>query len=385
MNRALFTAASGLTAQQLSLDVISNNLANASTTGFKKARANFEDLIYQQLRDPGAPASNNSTLPTGMQIGLGVSAGTTSVSFSQGTPQSTGGDFDMAINGQGFFKVQMPDGTFAYTRSGNFAVDSQGKLVTAEGLTVIPEVTVPKNYGSFSVGAGGQVTVTNAGSSTQSTLGTLNISLFPNPAGLKNIGSNLYVATSASGTATDAAPGATGAGVLIHKSVESSNVDIVEEMVHMIILQRTSDKKLLKEAIAYDPQGSLADIVNRALLHLWKMNIAIIMFQDHDALTFMYPERDEERILPILRDNLVIPIPLAGGRTLRIPFDCETGWNKGHWHPEKNPDGLKEYEGLDNRKRSAIKGLLDRTPSRVEGSLKLLSKDWSFQAEEADE
>ena len=149
--------------------------------------------------------------------------------------------------------------------------------------------------------------------------------------------------------------------------------------------KRPSDKKLLKEAIAYDPQGSLADIVNRALLHLWKMNIAIIMFQDHDALTFMYPERDEERILPILRDNLVIPIPLAGGRTLRIPFDCETGWNKSHWHPEKNPDGLKEYEGHDNRKRSAIKGLLDRTPSRVEGSLKLLSKDWNFQVEEADE
>ncbi len=241
MNRALFTAASGLTAQQLSLDVISNNLANASTVGFKKSRANFEDLVYQQLREPGAPTGTNSSLPTGLQIGLGVNAGSTSVNFTEGTPQSTGGDFDIAINGPGFFKVQMPDGTFAYTRAGNFAVDSQGKLVTSEGFPVVPEITVPKNQNGISISGEGVVNVNIPGQANLTQAGTINITTFPNPAGLKNIGNNLYMASSASGTPSDIAPGAQGAGVLIHKSVEASNVDIVEEMVHMIILQRTYD------------------------------------------------------------------------------------------------------------------------------------------------
>ena len=147
--------------------------------------------------------------------------------------------------------------------------------------------------------------------------------------------------------------------------------------------KRPSDKKLLKEAIAYDPQGSLADIVNQALLTLWKMNICPIVFQDHDAITFMYPERDEETILPILRQHLTIPIPLAHGRVLEIPYDCEVGWNKGHWHPEKNPDGLREYEGYDDRKRTtSTKGILDRAPSRVEGNLGLRSKNWKLHMEE---
>lgn len=148
--------------------------------------------------------------------------------------------------------------------------------------------------------------------------------------------------------------------------------------------KRPSDKKLLKEAIAYDPQGSLADIVNQAMLRIWRQDIAILMFQDHDALTFMYPERDESTTIPLLQSLLTHPLPLAGGRDLCIPYDCEVGWNKSHYHPEKNPEGLREYEGYDNRKRSAIKGILDRTPSRVEGSIKLLSKDWSFHMEETD-
>lgn len=134
--------------------------------------------------------------------------------------------------------------------------------------------------------------------------------------------------------------------------------------------KRPSDKKLLKEAIAYDPQGSLADIVNQALLNIWRQDIAILMFQDHDALTFMYPERDEERVLPLLRDNLIVPLSLVGGRTLRIPYDCEVGWNKGHYHAERNPDGLREYAGPDDRRRRPQAGILDRVVHRSDNKFR---------------
>ena len=241
MNRALFTAATGLSAQQLSLDVISNNLANANTVGFKKSRADFQDLVYQQQREPGAPTGPNSSLPTGMQVGLGVSAGSTVASFAQGTFQSTGGDYDVAIKGQGFFKILLPDGTPAYTRAGNFAIDSQGKLVTTEGYAVQPEITIPKEKTSVSISPEGQVVVNIPGQANAQTVGTLQITSFVNPAGLRAMGGNLFQATAASGAATDSAPGAQGAGTLMHKSIEASNVDIVDEMVRMIILQRTYD------------------------------------------------------------------------------------------------------------------------------------------------
>lgn len=241
MNRALFTAASGLSAQQLSLDVIANNLANANTTGFKKSRADFQDLVYQQQREPGSQTGPNSSLPTGMQIGLGVSAGTTSVNFSQGTPQNTGGDYDVAIKGQGFFKILLPDGTSAYTRAGNFAIDSQGKLVTTEGYAVQPEITIPPTHASVSISGEGQVLVSIPGQAAQQAVGQLQVATFPNPAGLRQLGGNLYQATNASGNATESNPGTQGTGTLMHKSVEASNVDIVEEMVRMIVLQRTYD------------------------------------------------------------------------------------------------------------------------------------------------
>jgi flagellar basal-body rod protein FlgG len=241
MNRALFTAATGLSAQQLSLDVIANNLANANTVGFKKSRADFQDLVYQQMREPGAQTGPNSALPTGMQVGLGVSAGSTSSSFVQGTPQNTGGDYDLAINGQGFFKVLLPDGTPAYTRAGNFGIDSQGKLVTSEGFAVQPEITIPKDKKSISISPDGQVVVTIPGQANPQTVGTLQLTSFVNPAGLRNMGGNLFQATNASGAASDSAPGAQGAGTLLYKTTEASNVDIVDEMVRMIILQRTYD------------------------------------------------------------------------------------------------------------------------------------------------
>ncbi len=241
MTRALFTAASGLAAQQTNLDVIANNLANANTVGFKKLRADFHDLVYQINREPGGQTGPNSSLPTGMQVGLGVSAGTTSASFVQGTPQSTGGDYDLAIQGQGFFKVLMPDGTPAYTRAGNFAIDSAGKLVTSEGYAVQPEIIIPPNKTNVSISAEGQVTVTVPGQAASQSVGQIQLTTFPNPAGLKNLGGNLFQASSASGQAADSNAGAQGAGTLLHKSIEASNVDIVDEMVRMIVLQRAYD------------------------------------------------------------------------------------------------------------------------------------------------
>ena len=243
MTRALFTAASGLAAQQTNLDVIANNLANANTVGFKKARADFHDLVYQINREPGAQTGASSSLPTGMQVGLGVSAGTTTASFVQGTMQNTGGDYDLAIQGQGFFKVLLPDGSPAYTRAGNFAIDSAGKLVTSEGYAVQPEIIIPPNKTSVSISAEGQVSVTVPGQATgaSQSVGQIQLTTFPNPAGLKNIGGNLFQASSASGQAADSNAGAQGAGTLLHKSIEASNVDIVDEMVRMIVLQRAYD------------------------------------------------------------------------------------------------------------------------------------------------
>ena len=241
MSRALFTAATGLAAQQLNLDVIANNLANANTVGFKKARADFHDLVYQINREPGSQTGANSSLPTGMQIGLGVSAGTTAASFAQGTPQSTGGDYDIAIQGQGFFKVLLPDGTSAYTRSGNFAIDSAGKLVTSEGYAVQPEIIIPPNKSNVTISAEGQVQVTVPGQAASQQVGTIQLTTFPNPAGLRNMGGNLFQATSASGQAADGNAGANGTGTLLQKSIEASNVDIVDEMVRMIVLQRAYD------------------------------------------------------------------------------------------------------------------------------------------------
>ncbi|CEK17929.1 flagellar basal-body rod protein FlgG [Chthonomonas calidirosea] len=250
MDRALFTAATGLAAQQLSLDVIANNLANVSTAGFKASRVDFEDLIYQTPQEPGTQTGPNSMLPTGQQIGLGVSSGTTTTVNTQGTFQQTGRQYDLAIQGNGYFKILMPDGTTAYTRAGNFSVDGTGKLVTPDGYALQPEIVIPPDAVSFSVSPDGQVSVRRAGQQQATVVGQLQLTTFVNPAGLRAMGGNLFMPTPASGPAVDSTPGTQGAGTLQQGVIESSNVDIVSEMVRMIILQRAyeTNSKVIQSA-----------------------------------------------------------------------------------------------------------------------------------------
>jgi flagellar basal-body rod protein FlgG len=242
MLRSLFTSATGLAAQQMNLDIIANNLANASTNGFKASRADFEDLIYQTIRQPGAQTGTNSQLPTGTQIGLGVSAGTTTPLMTQGTIQNTGGIYDLAITGAGYFKVLLPDGSNGYTRAGNLSIDSTGKIVTAEGYPIQPEIIIPPTAGqAVSISADGQVSVQLPSQSAPQTVGQIQLTNFSNPAGLHAIGGNVFQQTSASGAPTDGNPGAQGLGTIQQQAVESSNVNVVDEMIRMIIVQRAYD------------------------------------------------------------------------------------------------------------------------------------------------
>lgn len=238
MIRSLYIAKTGMDAQQTNLDVISNNLANASTTGYKRGRAHFEDLLYQNLRQPGSASSQQTNLPTGLQVGTGVRTVGTSKLFTQGNLQQTGNNFDVAINGAGFFAVQMPDGTQAYTRDGNFKVDAQGQLVTNNGFAVQPAITIPANAQAVSIGQDGVVQVTLAGNPQPQQVGTLQLTNFNNPAGLEAKGQNLFVETAASGAPTAGAPGGNGLGLLNQGFVETSNVNVVEELVTMIATQR---------------------------------------------------------------------------------------------------------------------------------------------------
>jgi flagellar basal-body rod protein FlgG len=238
MIRSLYIAKTGMDAQQTNLDVISNNLANASTTGYKRGRANFEDLLYQNLRQPGGASSQQTNLPTGLQVGTGVRTVGTSKLFTQGNLQQTGNNFDIAINGQGFFGVQMPDGTQAYTRDGSFKVDAQGQLVTNNGFPVQPAITIPPNAQAVSIGQDGVVQVTLAGNPQPQQVGTLQLTNFNNPTGLEAKGQNLFMETAASGAPTAGAPGANGLGLLNQGYVETSNVNVVEELVTMIATQR---------------------------------------------------------------------------------------------------------------------------------------------------
>jgi flagellar basal-body rod protein FlgG len=256
MIRSLFIAKTGLEAQQTNLDVITNNLANVSTNGFKKSRAVFEDLLYQNVRQPGAQSSQQTQLPSGMQIGTGVRTVATERIHTQGNPQQTGNDKDVMINGSGYFQVLLPDGTQAYTRDGSFQTDSNGQLVTASGYVLQPPITVPSNAMSLTVGRDGTVSVTTQGQAAPTQIGTIQVQTFVNPAGLDSRGENLYVETGASGTANANTPGTNGAGVLMQGYVETSNVNVVEEMVNMIQTQRayeinskaitTSDQMLQK-------------------------------------------------------------------------------------------------------------------------------------------
>jgi len=238
MNTALWAAKTGLDAQQTQMAVVSNNLANVNTTGFKKGRAVFEDLMYQNLRQVGASTSQNTEAPSGLSLGTGVRVIATEKVYTQGSFNQTGNALDVAIAGRGFFQVTMPDGTIGYTRDGSFQLNSQGQLVTASGYAVQPSITIPQGAQSISIGNDGTVSATIAGASAPTTVGTLQLADFVNPAGLQPRGENLLTASAASGSAQTATPGLSGLGTLQQGSVESSNVNVVEEMVNMIETQR---------------------------------------------------------------------------------------------------------------------------------------------------
>ena len=237
--RALRTAATGMMAQELNVQVISNNIANMRTTGYKKQTAQFQDLLYEHVRRIGAQASDQGTiLPVGIDIGGGVKTVGTPRSMSQGTLAQTGNDLDIAIRGEGFFKILLPNGNFAYTRDGSFQLDAQGRVVTPKGNVVMPGITVPQNTTSITINAQGQVSVTVPGNTTPQILGQLTLTRFVNKAGLQPIGDNLFVETPASGTPQDGIAGAEGYGTMTQGSLEQANVDVVSEMSDLIAAQR---------------------------------------------------------------------------------------------------------------------------------------------------
>ncbi len=240
MIRSLWISKTGMEAQQTQLDAISHNLANTATNGYKRGHAVFEDLMYQTLRQPGASTSGQSTLPTGLQLGLGVRSVAMSRNFTQGNLQQTGSKLDMAINGSGFFQVQLPDGTNGFTRDGSFQRSATGQLVTSGGYVLQPPITVPANAApeSLTVGADGTVSVLLPGQTTPQSLGQIQLAGFINPAGLEPRGENLYIESAASGNPAAGAPGANGLGALTQGFVETSNVNAVEELVAMIQTQR---------------------------------------------------------------------------------------------------------------------------------------------------
>jgi flagellar basal-body rod protein FlgG len=236
--RSLYVAKTGLEAQQTQLDVVSNNLANVGTTGFKRSRAVFEDLMYQNLRQVGGQTSDQTRLPSGLQVGTGVHVVATERIHSQGNMTKTDSPRDVAINGAGFFQVLMPDGTTSYTRDGSFQTDRDGQLVTASGFLIQPAITIPQNATSLTVGRDGMVSVTQAGSTATVQVGQLQLATFLNPAGLQSMGENLYAETDSSGAPNQLNPGLEGAGTLSQGYVEASNVNVVEELVNMIATQR---------------------------------------------------------------------------------------------------------------------------------------------------
>ena len=239
MIRSLWIAKTGLETQQTNMDVISNNLANVNTSGFKRSRAVFEELMYQTIRQPGAQVGAANQLPSGLQIGTGARTVATERIHTQGNLKETGNSMDIAIQGRGFIQVEMPDGTFAYSRDGSLQVDQNGQLVTAGGYPVQPPVNVPDNALSLTIGRDGVVSVTQPGAvGTNVEIGQLELSTFVNPTGLQSIGENLYVETDASGPALFAQPGLDGAGLVLQNYVETSNVNVAEELVNMITTQR---------------------------------------------------------------------------------------------------------------------------------------------------
>ncbi len=258
MMRSLWIAKTGMEAQQTQLDNISNNLANVATNGYKRSHAVFEDLIYQTMRQSGANSTEQTVLPTGLQVGLGVRPVATARIYTQGNLQQTSNNLDVAIKGDGFFQIQMPDGTTAYTRDGSFQLNANGQMVTSNGYTVLPGITIPQNAQSLTIGNDGTVSVTLPGQAATQTVGQIQLANFVNSAGLDPKGQNLFTETASSGTPNTGAPSNNGMGALAQGFVETSNVNVVEELVQMIQTQRayelnskavqTSDQMLQKLA-----------------------------------------------------------------------------------------------------------------------------------------
>ena len=238
MEPALWAAKTGLDAQQTQMSVTANNLANVSTNGFKRSRAVFDDLLYQNVSQVGASTSQTTQSPTGLQLGTGVRVVSTERSYTQGSLNTTGNSLDLAIQGRGFFQVLRPDGTLGYTRDGSFQSNAQGQLVNSSGYPVQPAITIPTGAQSITIGTDGTVSVQIAGQSAPTTVGTVQLADFINPPGLQAVGGNLLVESASSGSPTTGNPGLTGLGTLVQGSVEASNVDVVQEMVDMIQTQR---------------------------------------------------------------------------------------------------------------------------------------------------
>ena len=250
MIRALYTAASGMNAQQMQMDTVANNLANVNTSGFKKSRVEFQDLVYQEMRAAGTQASTSTEAPTGLEVGLGTKPVATARNFSTGNLKNTGGPLDLAIDSAGFFQVSMPDGTTAYTRNGSFHLDGQGVIVTSDGYPLEPAITVPVNATSVTISKDGVVSATLAGQTAAQQLGTITLASFANPAGLTPIGGTLFTPTTASGDAQTGPAGTDGRGNIQQGFLEDSNVSVVEEMVNMIIGQRAyeANSRVIKAA-----------------------------------------------------------------------------------------------------------------------------------------
>lgn len=254
MIRALYSAASGLQAQQMNIDVIANNMANINTVGFKGSRTEFQDLLYQNERASGAASSSSTDLPVGLQVGLGTQPVATTRLFTQGDFQSTGNSLDFVIEGNGFFQVTTPSGETAYTRAGSFHLSSTGTLVNADGYTLNPQITIPSNAETITVGTDGTVSVTLPNQSAAQQVGTIQLAIFQNPAGMNSIGKTLFLPTSASGDAITGTPGENGIGTINQGYLESSNVSVVEEMVNMIAGQR-----------AYETNSKVVNAANEML------------------------------------------------------------------------------------------------------------------------
>ena len=238
MDNALWVAKTGLQAQDTEMAITANNIANASTTGFKASRPEFSDLMYRDLADAGSQTNQDVQNPTGLQIGTGVHLDATVKDFSEGIPEQTGRQLDVMVQGNGFIQVQQPDGSTAYTRDGSLTLDQNGNLVTQTGYQITPQITIPQNATGITIGNDGTVNVTVPGQTNPQNLGQITLATFINPTGLKSLGGNLYAETTASGTATVSNPGSDGTGTILQGSLESSNVSIVNELVKMIQIQR---------------------------------------------------------------------------------------------------------------------------------------------------